>query len=298
WFDVLTASACGHFAAESVELAVIECGLGGRLDSTNIVAPVLTVLTRIELEHADMLGDSLAKIAAEKAGILAPGVPAIACGAVYGTEVGECLRAAADLLGTSLVNVPAAMFGSIGARNLALAGAALGQLGAGSGGLVDQDGQALGPHLLTTELGPLPHLPGRLERGDVDGVPVVLDGAHVPASLTAVLGDLKADPALKGPLHCIFGCGRDKDAAGLLKALVPWVDRTLCTRAGSGPHAAPADLAVLATDLGLRAQAVDDPASALIDALRAARAAGGWVLVIGSLHLVGALRSSIRLTPC
>ena len=294
WFDVLTAAAFWHFRASRCELAVVECGLGGRLDSTNVVRPALCVVTTIALEHTAILGDDRATIAAEKAGILAPGVPAIAADARVSSAVGNALRNAAALARTSLVDVPGARAGRIAERNRALADAALERLG--RGGLRGRDGRPVGARLVSDPA--RAGLPGRLERQSVAGVPVVLDGAHVPSSLRLVLQDLDGAPGLSGPLVCVFGCGKDKDALGLLKTLAPWADRTLCTRAGDGPYADPEELSALAAELGSAAEPFDDAARALSEALRLAGRLGGWVLVTGSLHLVGALRSATREPSC
>ena len=291
WFDVLTLAACVHFRDRGLSLAVFECGLGGRLDSTNLVEALLVVVTALEREHTAILGDTIEAIAGEKAGIMASGVPGVAADARSGSPAGAALRAAAERLATSLWDVPGARGGRLEARNLALARAALVRLGTGGSGLLARDGRPVGAHLL--EGGELPRLPGRLEMRRQAGVTVVLDGAHVPASLTAVLNDLAQGEGSSGPLQCVFGCGKDKDALGLLKALAPCADRTLCTRAGAGPYATPSELAALGSSLGMVAEAVDDALQALNDALKTARAAGGWVLVTGSLHLVGALRSKL-----
>jgi dihydrofolate synthase/folylpolyglutamate synthase len=121
---------------------------------------------------------------------------------------------------------------------------------------------------------------------------VVLDGAHVPESLELVLRDLAREPELAAPPVVVFGCGQEKNARGLLKALLGRVDRVLCSSVGHGPQRDAAELTALARELGLAALAVPDPAAALDQAVRAA-GTGGWVLVTGSLHLVGALRRLI-----
>ena len=128
------------------------------------------------------------------------------------------------------------------------------------------------------------------------GVPVVLDGAHVPSSLRAVLDELGADPDLPGPPVVVLGMGRDKDAAGLLKTLAGRSDRVLCTSAGAGPYRTPEELSREAARLGVEALAVSSPRAALEAALRRAHP-GGWVLVTGSLHLVGAVRGLLPPAP-
>src|SRR5215468_4841731 len=103
FFDVTSAAAFSLFADAAVDVAIVEVGLGGRLDSTNVVAPAVCCITSIELEHTDLLGDTLAAIAAEKAGILKPGVPAV-CGDLPGEALVVVERRAAEL-GCTLARV-------------------------------------------------------------------------------------------------------------------------------------------------------------------------------------------------
>jgi dihydrofolate synthase/folylpolyglutamate synthase len=215
--------------------------------------------------------------------------------------VGDELARAARAVGAQLERVPQA--GTLAERNAALARAALDALGrrgvvgpaAGDGGAgsIAGGGSKLGTvggHLLAE--GALPGLPGRLERRDVQGVPVVLDGAHVPSSLRAVLAELEGAPGLSARPVVVFGTARDKDAAGLLKALRGRVDRVLCTSTGAGPVRTPEELLRVAAEVGVEAQAVSAPRDALLAALGRAHP-DGWVLVTGSLHLVGAVRGQV-----
>ncbi|NOT30472.1 MAG: hypothetical protein HOP15_08500, partial [Planctomycetes bacterium] len=146
---------------------------------------------------------------------------------------------------------------------------------------------------LAREAGSRAALPGRGERRAVGGTRVVLDGAHVPESLELVLRDLASDPELAAPPVVVLGMGLEKNAEGLLKALVGCADRVLCSSVGTGPYRDAAELAAMARELGLDARAVPDPAAALDEAVRVA-GTSGWVLVTGSLHLVGALRRFTR----
>ncbi len=128
WFDVFTAGAFAAFAAERVAWAVVEVGLGGRLDSTNVVDGEVCVVTNIDLEHTAILGSTRAAIAAEKAGILKPGCTAVTGVAPDDAEVAPVLARRAAQVGAELVHVP--QRGSLLERNSALAGAALAALGA------------------------------------------------------------------------------------------------------------------------------------------------------------------------
>ena len=280
WFDVMTAAAFVAFREAGVDWAVVEVGLGGRLDSTNVVAPAACAITSIDLEHTDVLGGTRAAIAGEKAGIMKPGVPCVT-GVERGSEAGEVIAARARVLGCPLTWAPSG--GTLGERNLALARALLDVLGASSSRLDDPAVRASAT------------LPGRLERAWAGAVPVVLDGAHVPSSLTAVLEDLAGDPGLAGPCSAVLSVGRDKDARGLLKALAARVDRVHCTSVGERQWS-PQDLQALAAAQGLDAVADDSPEGAVASAA-VESASGGWVLVTGSLHLVGAVRGGLTAGP-
>jgi dihydrofolate synthase/folylpolyglutamate synthase len=184
------------------------------------------------------------------------------------------------------VRVEHASEDSLERRNLRLAGAVLEEL---ARVLPELAGRGVGAHALDARAQELARLPGRAERRTLRGTRVVLDGAHVPESLALVLRDLARDPELAPDPVVVLGMGSEKDARGLLKALQGRADRVLCTSPGDGPYRHPMELRALALELGLAAEAFPEPPSALE---RAASAAGsaGWVLVTGSLHLVGALR--------
>ncbi|MEW6073545.1 MAG: cyanophycin synthetase [Planctomycetota bacterium] len=289
WFDVLTIAAFLAFRAARLEWVVVECGLGGRLDSTNVIVPELCIVTSIALEHTAILGSTRAAIAGEKAGIFKAGVPVVSGVGPAGDEAADELSRRAAALGVTFRRVAAAEAGWVGERNAALAGAALEELGARVPSLACA-GRPAGAWLLDAPTRAAARLPGRLERTRRRGIPVVFDGAHVASSLEAVLGELAAEEAHRGPATVVLALGKDKDAAAMLKVLAGRADSVLCTTAGIGPYRAPAELAGLAREIGLPARAVGDPESAYNSALAAARG-GGWVLVTGSLHLVGVLRS-------
>jgi len=291
WFDTLTAAAFDAFAAAGVAWAAVEVGLGGRLDSTNALDGEVCVVTNVDLEHTAILGDTRAAIAAEKAGIFKAGAALLTGIAADDAEAMPALRRAAERAGAdpaAIVHVP--QQGTLAERNAALARAVLDALGA-------RDATVPAPHASAAEaltgalIGPdeVPRLPGRLERRASDGVPVVLDGAHVASSLRAVLAELEGAEGLSGPLSVVLGMARDKDAVALLKELRGRVDRVLCTSTGTGPVRTPEELRRAAAELGMAAEPVVRPADALRAAIGRARPEG-WVLVTGSLHLVGAVR--------
>lgn len=293
WFDLMTAAAFVAMKRLGVDVAVVEVGLGGRLDSTNVLEPDLCVLTRIDLEHTDVLGDTREAIAAEKAGILKKGKPCVSAVGYWkgDTDPGPArvIAERALELGCELSN-PGPLEGLV-AGNEQLARKCLEVLG--DLGRKGATGQLVGAHLLGPEAVRMgARLPGRLERRCREGVPLVLDGAHVPTSLTAVLEELRGDPDLSGPCQPVLSLARDKDAQGLLKALEGHADRLVCTCVEGGRHWPADELAGLARELGFEALAEPDAGEALAQAMARA-GADGWVLVTGSLYLVGALRPSL-----
>jgi dihydrofolate synthase / folylpolyglutamate synthase len=276
WFDLLTAAAFAVFAEQATDWNVFEVGLGGRLDSTNVVRPRVCVLTSIALEHTDVLGSTLAEIAAEKAGILKSETPLV-CGVDPDGEAGLVIAARGAELGIPVRWIEPG--DTLSETNLRLAEAALEVLG------LD------GSRVRESAVRGAAALPGRMERASLGTVPVVLDGAHVASSLSAVLRDLAWDPAINGRAVGVLALGRDKDARGLLKALTEGVDRVHCTSVGARQWSAE-DLAALAVDQGLDAVADGSPEGA-VAAAAADAGPGGWVLVTGSLHLVGAVRGGL-----
>lgn len=291
WFDVLTAAAFLALVEAEVEWAVVECGLGGRLDSTNVLLPGPCVITNIDLEHTAILGTTRAAIAAEKAGIIKPGGLLVSGVGGPGDEAGAVIEAAARRHGVPVVRVDPGADAFFEARNVALAGAVLEALGHG-GVVAPRSGQPLGRALLDVSTVQGARLPGRVETRVDRGVTVVLDGAHVPSSTALLMRELAERPDLVGPPVVVLGMGREKDAEGILKALSGRVDRVLCTRVGPGPHRDPAALVEAAQRWGIGAEAVEPPGQAYARA-RDVLTPGGWVLVTGSLHLVGALRGPI-----
>ena len=279
WFDLLTTAALVAFARSAVEWAVVEVGLGGRLDSTNVLDAELCVITTIELEHAELLGPTRREVALEKAGILFPGTTLV-CGPPPGDEAGDAIRDRAGKLGVAIVDPGGPPPGTAGIEgaNLALAGAVLEALGESA-------------TLLTHAVRRAARLPGRLERRRVGATAVVLDGAHTPASLEGALGALAGDPTLRGRCIAVVGLARDKDAGAFLKTLLGRVDRVHCTSVGGVRHRPAEELRGLAAAAGLDAVAAEPPGVALDDAVAEA-GSEGWVLVTGSLWLAGVVRGT------
>ena len=321
-FDVLTAAAFLHFDQADLDLAVIEVGLGGRVDSTNVLTPLLSLITPISLDHCGVLGNTVGEIARAKAGILKPGVPAISAphdpehhaeiAAVLrgvAAEVGADLQVCGEDLGfsvrygaddraggrprnllcldagtTRLEHHPVGLFGEHQAVNAGLALAALDRLR--GVGVAADDGKSL------AALGSV-RLPGRLEvvrpRG---GPPVVLDVAHNPAGMAAMLRGLgqALGPRAGGTLVLVLGLLADKDTAALLAEAARGADKAVFVRPPTGRAADPAELAAdYAERHGKWAQVAADLPAAL-DLARRAAGPDGAVVVAGCFPLVGAAR--------
>jgi dihydrofolate synthase / folylpolyglutamate synthase len=292
WFDLLTSAAFLIFRDAGVEWAAVEVGLGGRLDSTNVVEGEVAVITNVELEHTEVLGATRAAIAREKAGILKPGATLVTT-LEAGDEAGRVVQAIADERGCTIVRVRIPDEATIEATNVALAGEVLRALGAK--GVAMRHGDPVGPELLDPSARAAARLVGRMDRADVaDGeshIAVVFDGAHVPFNIARVLHDLALTPDLSGPCVAVVALASDKDAPGFVAELGRKTSRIVFTDLPSSNRGrAPAELAALAASLGLAAESEPDPERAFRRGFALAEQAGAWLLVTGSLYLVGALR--------
>ena len=310
-FEALTAAAFLWFARQRLDLAVLEVGLGGRLDATNSAEPELSVITPIALDHRELLGETLALIAGEKAGILRRDRPAVAW--TEPAEVGRALRTAAERIGSPLREIPATVeitaAEAVDTSRQAWVDAAAGTLlrcrtalgsyafrlpfaGAhqrGNGALAiaaAEELYRLGRRAVTAEAIVAgvegTRWPGRLETVALpSGARVVLDGAHNPAGAEALAAHLRASGA---PFDLLFGVLADKDAPGMLAPLAPLARRLVATMPPSPRALGATAIAALA---GRPVLAIDDLDAALTAALDAAP---GQLVVAGSLFLVGAVR--------
>lgn len=280
YFEFATLLALLHFARERVGVAVVEVGLGGRFDATNVVAPLVTAVSRIGLDHVQLLGDTLDAIAREKAGIFKSGVPAVVA-AGQEPEALRALREEAEKRGAPFQVADAAWEGPVALRgphqrqNAALAAAAL--------RLLDRAGVEVGEAAVAAGIARA-RWPGRLE--EVGGV--LLDGAHNPDGAAALAGSLEALYPGRA-VELVFGVLADKDHRGILAALAPRVRRLHLVAPDSPRARPPASYRDVAASL---APAVDEHGSCAeaIACARAAAGAGGLVAVAGSLYLVGEAR--------
>jgi dihydrofolate synthase/folylpolyglutamate synthase len=296
YFETVTAMALAIFAEENVDCSVLEVGLGGRLDATNVVQPALCAITPVDFDHEAFLGKSLPAIAAEKAGILKPGVPAVF--APQPPEVEETLLARAAGLGIEIIRP---------ARACNLEAHARGSFFTVNGIRIDcplpglhQVGNALTAVAALQRLGVPPaaiesgiaaaRWPGRLELVSKDPE-VLLDGAHNPAGARALAAHLERFYADR-PVTLVYGAMRDKAVAEMAGILFPLAARVIVT-APRQPRAVQPETLRGAVDHPNLETAPDTAA-----ALGLARAGGGkgLVLVTGSLFLVAEAREVMLLS--
>ncbi|MBB3655449.1 dihydrofolate synthase/folylpolyglutamate synthase [Rhizobium sp. BK650] len=293
WFDMLTAAGFLIFRNAGVEWAVVETGLGGRLDSTNIVASDVSIITNIGLEHTEILGKTRAAIAFEKAGIIKPH-STVVTPLEADDEAGAVIARRAADIEARLVRPDFSGLKTIAERNVAVAGAALDVLG--ELGVEAKDGRTVGGWLIDKAAEQESQLPGRLERFVVPvagrGVSVALDGAHVPFNLEAVLDDLSGMEGFSGQGIAVVAIAADKDATGLLEVMGRSGVSPIFTSV-SDRFRSPAEMQRIADKVGLASEMIEDPQKAYEAALVRASAAGAWVIVTGSLYLVGLLRERI-----
>ncbi len=311
FFEVSTAAAFVVFADAAVDVAVVEVGLGGRFDATNVVVPAVTAVTSIDFDHERHLGSTLAAIAGEKAGIAKRGVPLVV-GALP-DEARDVVAQVAAAVGAPLISVPDTVaivstgeaghavlrlttpertyppvrLGLAGRHqigNAAVAVRALEMLAARSPIRTGVDAVVTGLRDV--------RWPARLEwlHRPGDGARVLVDAAHNPAGARALASYL--EEAGIPAVTLVTSVMRDKDVAGVLAPLLPHAARVVTTRAASPRATTAEDLAAAVTRLGapgLPVTAQDDPWTAACDALGDRRP----VVIAGSIFLVGPLRDAL-----
>ena len=280
-FELLTAGALGMFASAELSWAVLEAGLGARHDATSVVRPDAVVLTNVSIDHTEYLGETVEEIAEEKLASLTPGASLF-----LGTNEGRIVDLAHETcrrLGARLV-----LAGDEGDETLSpgLAPYAAGDVRLGlavAGLLLEKRLPAEVERKVALDVRGA--LPGRFEAHEVDGVPVVVDGGHNAAGISAALAAMRK--AYGGrPLGVVFGVLQEKDAASMLSGLNGEAHAIVLTRPESERAAEPARIAREHGPLdrgGRGALVVDDPVRALRVAVGAVREVAGVVLVTGSL---------------
>jgi dihydrofolate synthase/folylpolyglutamate synthase len=280
-FEALTAGAYSELALREVEVAVIEAGLGGRYDATNVIPSSVQVLTSVGLEHTRWLGPTIADIAHEKLDVVQPGATLV-LGAGLHPDAEEVAARFASERGARIVHPdadPGVVVGALGSfqrRNFALAKAAaqayLGELDAAA--VVAAAAEV--------------RVPGRLQIVGRDPL-TLLDGAHNPDGMAALAESLPEIVAGHDRLIAVISILDDKDAAGMLAALVPVCDAFVLTNSQNPRALPPPTLQSLARQLGgPPSEIVRDPRAALLRA-RELAGATGVVLAAGSIYLVADL---------
>jgi dihydrofolate synthase/folylpolyglutamate synthase len=294
FFEATTAIALADFAARGVDIAVIEVGLGGRLDSTNVIGPLASAVTTIALEHTDYLGDTVEAIAREKAGIAKPDTPFVI--GEPGAAAASVLRDVADANGARPVVVvepgveyegPLGLPGPHQRRNAAVAAALLATL---------PDRWRPSQAALAAGFARA-RLPGRFDRRGR----WIFDVAHNPAGIAVLLAALAASQPPR-PVHALVGILRDKAWAEMLGALAGAVDRIWLTLPPTAPVGRSWDLEEIGKAVGAvgrkggrsgalplyRHTAVPPVVERDFDrALRDVQQGAGTILVTGSFHTVG-----------
>jgi dihydrofolate synthase/folylpolyglutamate synthase len=284
FFEVTTAVAFVLFRRAGVNIAVLEVGLGGRLDATNVVAPpdlLVTAITSIAFDHQLYLGESLREIALEKAGIIKAGVPVVI--GPLEPEAATVIEEVAATRGAPLIRATAAdcagmTIGLAGIHQRTNAAVSVRVLES-----LDAVGVAVSHQAIAAGLGD-PQWPGRLDRRHfADGRELLLDAAHNPAGAASLASYLSGEGGDPRPL--VFAAMRDKDVAGMFAALLPAVASLIVTRASNARSADPDALARQARTIApaLPIAIVPDLGAALDTAWRASPR----IIVAGSIFLLG-----------
>jgi len=301
-FELLTCCALLYFAEEKVDIAVIEVGLGGKLDATNVIRPLASIITRIAYDHQNYLGNSLSKIAGEKAGIIKGGAPVIS-GCRDGIPA-SVVKSRAKRVRTTLLesfrdsrigirgierrgcrfdlktpvriyrNLKIPLAGAYQAENAALAVMAVETLEAFPAGKA-----AIRRGLANVQW------PGRLDEYRSKRK-TLLDGAHNPDAAERLRRYLAGRKEKE--IHLVFGAVRDKNIRGIASRLFPLATSIHLTPLSNTRSASPADVAAMAAKYRSRIEIHNNMRNALFSAWKRC-SPGGLVLVTGSLYLVGEL---------
>jgi dihydrofolate synthase/folylpolyglutamate synthase len=298
FFEATTALALKHFDDMKIDIAILETGLGGRLDATNAVSSDVSVITPISLDHEKWLGYTLAEIAGEKAGIIKPGVPVVS--APQQPEAERVIRARAAQCGSSLRLVnelyhksPVALRGEYQKQNAALAIAAI------HGANIDLDEKAIVRGLAAVEW------PARFQKWDER---TIIDGAHNPGAAHILaqtwqqfFGNQKAT--------LVIAILSDKNLRGICEALAPIADSIILPKIRSQRAASPETLTKVFATISSACRAGASPAAdrtgrptifiapSVGEAIDLARAERNPILITGSLHFAGEVLAHLRGQP-
>jgi dihydrofolate synthase/folylpolyglutamate synthase len=282
FFEIAAALALKHFAEAKIDIIILETGLGGRLDATNAVQSDVAVITPIALDHQEWLGDSLEKIAGEKAGIIKARTPVVSAPQppeaekVIRHRAAEC-EAPLQFVTETYNKSPIALRGEHQKLNAAIAIAAI------RATKIDIDDAAVARGLATVEW------PGRFQCWDKR---TVIDGAHNPAA-AKILAETWRQIFGDERVTLILAVLSDKDLRGICEALAPIADLVLLPRIRSERAADPTELSKILVDLGCKSEIF----SSFVDAFGKAREQRDPILITGSLHFAGEALANLTGKP-
>lgn len=309
WFELVTAFAFLCFRNAKVDFAVYETGLGGRLDSTNVVMPLVSILMPIELEHTEFLGGTIKEIAAEKAGIIKDGVPVVVARQInmeaekvffdsakshnsktvfveraikdfsYSYKEGKMLVSfATDLFDECHISVSTKLLGAKQAENAATAAIA-----------VKTAIPSLTENHLQKGLAAV-YLPARFESipvpknyKHVRGI--IIDGAHTAASIKYTLSTLKEIFGSGKKFHLLFACAKDKDVKSIAKEVRGAFTNIIVTESNTNRAFPAGDLKNIFTESGVNCSFENDLHKALLASLKNASGEEAILLITGSFYL-------------
>ena len=282
-FELLTAGALWLFAREGVEVAVLECGLGGRWDATSVCVPKVAVITGIALDHTHILGDTVEQIAAEKAAIIKPGckavlAPQLAARAVFDEQIAsagaQCVEVdplMAELFAPAVAHMP-----SYQRQNAAVAFAAAKAL---EGPIAVEDASAALEQL---------QIPGRFETLRTQPL-LLIDAAHNPQSARVLADEVKRRfPQRKSRPTLLLGVLADKDVTGVVHELAPCFEHVVCTQSQSPRAIAAASLADIVRQAGCTDVRVIPTIPQALDELAATP-----VIATGSITVAGEVKGCV-----
>ena len=309
FFEAMTAAAFLYFAEQAVDVAIFEVGLGGRLDATNVLTPEVAAVTGIAMDHSVFLGDTLDKIAREKAGVFKKGVPALtfkqdaqiinamrevaeevgaefqvlgsdidfSCRFEASAHLGPHMRVGLSTKQHTYEHIPVPLPGEHQAQNCGLALAVLDKL--------RERGFDL-PEMKIIDGLSGARIPGRMEL--LKGEPrILLDGAHNPSAMGALVKSIGAHVPYDS-MVMIFGCAADKDVDGMLDEVARGADKVIFTRSTKNPRAMDAE--ELGRRFAARTPKMFQVAASLEEALQLAKLAAtrdDLICITGSFYLVG-----------
>jgi dihydrofolate synthase/folylpolyglutamate synthase len=302
FFEAVTVMGFVYFKRKGVEWAVVETGLGGRLDATNVLSPAVTVITKIGLDHREFLGHTMKEIAREKAGIIKKSIPAVTCRQhkdalleikkkakplyTYGKDFRSVIKKETETGividyksgGFRIKDIRIPLPGSYQAENasLAIKASELALGGGGAGKLENAVKKGLSSLVWR----------GRLEAVSLKPR-ILIDGAHNPQAAKALSLEIKKTfLAGKRRLILIMGVMADKDIKGILKPLLPLASKIIFTKPDYGRASSPEELSGTALSLGFRSTAEADMPEAINAAKRFYRN-GDIILITGSFYTIG-----------